>query len=351
LHQAPAPRSSWTNFWFAPVDPVGLNTLRVLAGLLFLAWLLPFAGHEDAFFGTQGWFDLQAYREAGHLAPQDAAPVPLGWSALYLCGGNALLLKAAYWGSLGVLLLFTLGLWTRLTSVLTWVIVVSFAANPALSYDADALLGILAFYLMVGCLLQGQWSGTGSLRERLLGPAEAWVFARRPEGGLRPSHAANLAVRLLQVHFAIVIIVSGLHKLQFADWWAGVAFWYPLHRPFETTPDQVRALVPYRQAYLEVLSLAQYVVLAWQLAFPLFAWRQRWRPLLLGGGLLGWLGTSLLWRLPLFGPVLFLGCLSYLTPAEWLAVTGWLGRLARLPWAGRQPEAVQAEPVRLGTKA
>ena len=51
-----------------------------------------------------------------------------------------------------------------------------------------------------------------------------------------PSIAANLTVRLVQVHFAIVLVVSGLHKLQFGDWWSGVAWWYPLNPPFEPRP-------------------------------------------------------------------------------------------------------------------
>jgi hypothetical protein len=330
---------------------VGLHVLRVLAGLLFLAWLLPFMGHEQAFFGTQGWFDLAAYREAGRLPPDAAPPVPLGWSALYLCGANTALLRAAYWLSITVLALFTLGVATRLTAVLAWVIVVSFAANPAMSYDADALLGIFAFYLMVGYLLFGLWGGNLSLREWLLGPAGTWLLARRPEGGPRPSRAANLAVRLIQVHFAIVIVVSGLHKLQQGDWWSGVAFWYPLHPAFTVTPQEIAGVVRYRNAYLGVLSLTVYLALAWQIGFPLFAWRRRWRPVLLAGAALGWLGTALVYRLPVFGPVLFLGCLSYLTPTEWRAVTGLPGWLARLVTPSRESEAAAAEPIRLGTKA
>src|SRR5262249_23695329 len=69
------------------------------------------------------------------------------------------------------------------------------------------------------------------------------------------------------------------------------------------------------------LSLAQYVFLAWQITFPLFAWSPRWRWLLLGGGVLGWLGCAFLYGEPLFGPVYFIGCLSYLTPAELPALT------------------------------
>lgn len=346
-----APRRSWAAFWFTPADPTGLHVLRVLAGLLFLAWLLPFAGQVGAFFGPQGWFDLTAYHEWAEF--RDAAPAPLGWSALYLCGPSPALLRAAYWLSVAVLALFTLGVATRVTAVLAWVIVVSFAANPVISYDGDPLLGILAFYLMVGYLLLGLWDGGRSLWSRLLGPADAWLFARRPEGGRTPSYAANLAVRLIQVHFALVLVVGGLHKLQFGDWWAGSALWYPLHPPSGVTAAALRGYAGWGAFYLQLLSLAGYLALAWQIGFPLFAWRRRWRPVLLGGALAGWLGSAFVYRLPLFGPVLAIACLSYLTPAEWLAVTGWAARLTRLPGA-RRPEEVPApapKAVAVGTKA
>jgi hypothetical protein len=354
LPPAPAaPRSSWTAFWFSATDPVGLHALRVLAGLLFLAWLLPFAGREAEFFGPQGWFDLPALREAAHMAATapDTVPAPIGWSALYLCRFNPALVHVLYWGSVAGLVLFTLGVATRLTSVLTWVAVVSFTANPALSYDADPLLGLLAFYLMVGYVLYGLWGGGRSPRERLLGPADTFLFARRGEGGRRPSYAANLAVRLLQVHFAIVLVVGGLHKLQVGDWWSGVALWYPLHPPFTTTAESIRAYRGGARFYLQMLSLVSYGVLAWQIGFPFFAWRRRWRPVLLGGAALGWLGSAFVHRLPLFGPVLAIGCLSYLTPAEWQAVTGRLGGLFRRPGAARQPEARPAAPARVAAKA
>ena len=48
--------SGWNRFWFTPDDPIGLHCIRVFAGLLFLFWLVPMAGHVDALFGFQGWF-------------------------------------------------------------------------------------------------------------------------------------------------------------------------------------------------------------------------------------------------------------------------------------------------------
>jgi hypothetical protein len=304
-------REAWTSFWFAPVDPAGLNALRFLAGVLFLFWLLPQAGQQEAFFGMGGWFDRPAYLEASRL-PQ-GPPMPIGWSILYLSGSSSTLVHVIYWGAIAVLALFTLGVWPRLTAVLTWVIVVSYLANPATRFEADYLLGILAFYLMIGYVLLGQWSQPQSLFGRLLGRGNPFSTDPSPT----PSYAANLSLRLLQVHFAIVVMTSGLHKLQIGDWWSGVAFWYPLHPPFTTTAEQLRSEAVNASSTLFVLSLAAYLVLAWQIAFPVFAWRRRCQPILLGGAIVGWIGLVALYRLPLFGPILVLGCLSYLTPAEW----------------------------------
>jgi hypothetical protein len=312
---------SWVNFWFAPADPIALHALRVLAGLLFLFWLLPFAGDHQALFGLGGWFDATAYREASHL--KELPPHLFGWSLVYLCGTSPIALSALYWGSVTAIVLFTLGVATRLTGVLTWVAVVSYTANPALAYDADPLLGMLAFYLMLGYLLLGQWGRGPSLAARLLGPKETWLFGRSaaPAG---ESVAANLAMRLFQVHFAIAMVASGLHKLQVKEWWNGLAAWFYLNPPFHTTLADVRLYAPNAEAMLTLFTLASYLVLAWQLAFPAFAWRRSLRPVLLGGAALAWLACAFVVSLPLFGPLMVVACLGYLTSAEWR----WLQALA-----------------------
>jgi hypothetical protein len=312
---------------------------------------LPFAGQAEALFGLGGWFDLKAYREASRL---EEMPIPMGWSILYACGTNATLLQAAYWLSLGVLALFTLGVWTRLTGVLTWVVVASFIINPAISYDADYLLGIVAFYLMAGYLLLGQWSTRPSLLGRILGTPDTLLIGFRRSGkatGERPtSYAANLVMRLLQVHFALVVCVSGLHKLQFGDWWCGVAFWYPLHPPLEATAESIMAEGARATTYLFAISLAQYCVLAWQIGFPLFAWRPRWRPVVLAGAAIGWAGSALLFRQPLFGPVYLIACLSYVRPDEWRGIGALLTRIVRLPGTFRWVPTMAEAPVQVGSK-
>jgi hypothetical protein len=311
------PLGIWTRFWFTPADPVGLHVVRLAAGLVFLAWLLPLAGHVEALFGLNGWFDRQAYREASRIAGD--LPQPITWSVLYLCGSNAGLLSAVYWVAIAILMLFTAGVWTRLTAVLTWLIVASFTASPALGSDGDSLLLILAQYLMLGYAVMGLADRDQSLAARIVGARGTFLLGWRTMTGNMPerrSLAANVALRLLQVHFAIVMVVSGLHKLQFGDWWAGFALWYPLHPVMEMTASSVGSPAQVNSS-LVVLGFVGYGVLAWQIGFPAFAWRPRWRPVLLGGALLGALGCAFLYGVPVFGPALFAGCLSYVSAREW----------------------------------
>src|SRR5207244_1374707 len=113
-------------------------------------------------------------------------------------GSNPTLFEVFWWSALAVLLLFTLGVATRVTAVLTWLVVVTLLASPTPHADTDALLAILAFYLMLGYLFLGQWSRPLAPLERLLGPRGTTVFAalRGSHGEPAPSCAANLALRL-----------------------------------------------------------------------------------------------------------------------------------------------------------
>ncbi len=344
------PIRAWTRFWFTPTDPVGLHIVRIVAGLVFLAWLLPLAGHVDTLFGLDGWFDRQAYREAARISSE--LPQPITWSVLYLCGSTPWLLTAVFWIAIAVLVLFTAGLWTRLTAVLTWLIVASFTASPALGSDADSLLLILALYLMVGYVLLDLTDRSQGLAARFLGARGTFLFGSRTlleDAPERKSVAANVALRLLQVHIAIVMLVSGLHKLQFGDWWAGFALWYPLHPVMEMTSTTAGSPAQVSSSLI-LLSLAAYAMLAWQIGFPAFAWRPRWRPVLLGGAVIGALGCAFLYRVPVFGPAFFAGCLSYVSAREWQRLFTLMGMIPGLQRVAPQLSAAPEPLVPQGTR-
>ncbi len=351
----------WARFWFTPTPSLGLHIVRFCAGLLFVFWLLPFANHLDDLFGLDGWFDREAYakglekstpgqRDVGGPEDRGMLEPVIGWSLLYVprIGGSSAGLAAAYWCSLAVFALFALGVVPRVTGVLSWLAVASFTAGPAIAYDGDGYLLVLAFYLMVGYVLLGQRTRDLGWTRRLFGSWDGSVFARwlgRPSDEARPSLGAALALRLLQVHLAIIMVISGLHKLQFGDWWGGYALWYPFYPAGRATLDQARAHAAEARTYLFFLSAAAYAVLFWQIGFPLFAWRRRWRPVLLVGALIGWLADSFLYELPLMGPALFIGCLAFVTAEEWQALFGLLARVPGLSGLLASPAPAEEEAV------
>ena len=303
-----------------------LHLLRVFTGLLFLCWLLPLAGHIDEFFSRDGWLDRKAYEEIATL-PLDQRPM-FGWSLYSMVDGDSSAVHFLYWFTVAVLIAFTLGVATRITSILTWVLmlscvtVISGLSAPAGHNEID-LMVMFAFYLMVGYVLLGQFNGALTMVERILGPKSNFILSpllgKRAGGGppTPPSYAANLAVRLIQIHFALFVFTNFLFKMQIGDWWSGVALWYPMHGPFETTPDQIRSEATSAMSRLFFYSLATYLVLGWQLTFPLFAWRKRFRPLLLAGGVIAWIGLSWVYSMPAIGPLWLIGCASYITAEEW----------------------------------
>jgi hypothetical protein len=316
--------SSWVDFWFGPSPLTTLHALRVLFGLVALLWLLPLAGQVDAFFGLAGWFDADAVRESQALpgSPIDAQ----AWSPIYVFGHDSTTLHAFYWGSLAVIVIFMLGLFTRVTAVLTWLIVIAFTTNPLIETDADVFLRLLSFYLMIGYLLEGLLN-TGHLLQRVLSPFNHWLFARNDAAVEPVSSAATVAVRLIQIHVALAIVAMALHKLQLAEWWSGITHWYLLTRPSEINLDTLGKWAEQPRFYLSGLSLVAYAVLVWQLAFPFFAWRRgvaRW--ILLGGAVIGCFGLMTLYRQPLMGPVFLVLCLAYLTPTEWARLLALFGR-------------------------
>ena len=114
----------WNRFWFSPADPATLGLIRILAGgMLFythLVWTKDLVG----FFGPRGRLPL-AFTEGVHqfsLGDRSA----YAWSHLYY-----LETPQALWAfhllALVVLFLFMIGCFTRVTSILTFLITVSYA--------------------------------------------------------------------------------------------------------------------------------------------------------------------------------------------------------------------------------
>lgn len=207
--------TSWNKFWYTPSDPTALGVMRILVGGMLVYTHLIWGMNLPAFFGSAGWNSPEVLGVV-----QDDLFAPSFWWYV----SDAWLLPVHY-VCITILLMFWLGFATRITSVLSLVITISYAYRAHMAnFGLDQINAILCLYLCIGP------SGTVLSVDRLISVWREKRRARRfdkqcsPRRVL-PSTAANLAIRLTQVHFCVIYIYSGLSKLQGPAWWSGEAVW------------------------------------------------------------------------------------------------------------------------------
>src|SRR5438128_8452414 len=107
----------WDAFWFTPADPTLLGVLRILTGLMLLYTHAVWGLALDDFFGPASWLNSGLVR----ALQRDEFAYSFWW---WIPAGG---IWPAHAVSMALLALFTLGLWTRLTSVLALIVAISYA--------------------------------------------------------------------------------------------------------------------------------------------------------------------------------------------------------------------------------
>ncbi|MGL5098112.1 MAG: hypothetical protein ACRDD1_21200, partial [Planctomycetia bacterium] len=153
---ARAAADTWDAFWFTPILPHVLAVIRILTGLLFVYTLAVWGIALYDFFGEDGWLPIGAVRSLQmRELPNDFFAKYLSFlpdsSWTYLWYVPDRWLGAAHGAAIVVALLFTVGLWTRVTSIASFIIFVSYVHRvPPALYGLDQILGMLLLYLSVG---------------------------------------------------------------------------------------------------------------------------------------------------------------------------------------------------------
>ena len=196
----------WNLFWYTPADPTLLGLLRICTGLMLVYTHAVWGLALNDFFGPTSWLSPALVRsiEAGQYTYSFWFWVPSGW------------MWPAYALSMLIFVCFTLGLATRVTSVLSLLTAISFTHRvPAALFGLDQINIMLTLYLAIGpsgqTLSLDRWLLRRRLGEKAPAPA--------------PSANANLAQRLIQVHMCVIYLFAGLSKLQGPSWWSGEAMW------------------------------------------------------------------------------------------------------------------------------
>jgi predicted DCC family thiol-disulfide oxidoreductase YuxK len=289
---ASAIRRGWNTLFFTPADPTPLGLIRVVVGLLALWSLFVFGLDLHDYFGSEGWADpaaiLQFQRERQ----------PLAWSFWFLVPDG--LLRPVWLACLTILALYTAGLFSRITAVLAWVIVVSTVRRlPIALFGFDQIVSTLTLYLAAtGASGQAvsldrflrRWREEkiaartsrppGSHLARLVSPSEP--------GAPRATISANLALRLIQLHLVFIYGMAGLAKVQGPSWWNGMAIWGTM-----TAGEFVVLNFTALAAWPMVLNFLTHTSLALELLYPILIWVRILRPLMIAGMVVLHLGIAL----------------------------------------------------------
>lgn len=260
---------AWNHFWFAPSDGLDLSVMRIAVGLLLLAWQLSFTFVLMGWFSGEGWFTASVYdRLVTSQSPGSSSALD-HQSFLFWADIGQLWTRHA--GSAVVLLLFTLGLWTRVTSVLAWCVTLAYIHRaPFLAGPAESVLVALVAYLALGRC--GDHLSLDARRGRRASGAAA-----------QPSSLTTVARRLMQIHLVLFYLAFLSSQLAAATWWRGDAMWW-------LAAQQQSPLLDLRwmreQPFL--VNLWTHGFLLSELALVAFIWNPWLRPLVLLFSSLAW---------------------------------------------------------------
>ena len=303
----------WNRFWYTPSDPLPLCLIRVVTGLFALLFVFSYTADLSYFFAQGG---LLPFELTEQYPPYNAVYNPARLSYLtYL--DEPLTLQIAHWTGIGVLCLFTVGYFSRVTAVLGLIITLSYIQRaPLLTSEFEPLLAALQFYL---CL--------GPCGARL--SVDRYLVDRKRQSNLEEKKyfSATLANRLIQVHLCIVAAMMGLAKISgpgeivgaqewYDPWGTGEAVWWMISRPQSRLFESLTFLREY--PYL-VAAWTHLIVLV-ELIFPILIWNRMARPLILVLGTMTWFSLMLISGIAPFYALLLVASISFVTPRR---ISGW----------------------------
>jgi hypothetical protein len=252
--------------------------------------------------------------------------------------------------------LFTIGLWTRVTSVLAWAGSLNYIHRGQLIlFGQDTMQTILLMYLMIGP--SGAALSIDALRKRfraakaaLGSPGRAVPWAEAVYSGPQRSWLANFALRLVQINFCIIYASAGVSKLKGNTWWEHSAPWMIFANPefgLIRYPAYEWLLRQFAESRVFVAAFAGFVTtftLNLELTFPLLVWT-RLRPVYICLSAMLHFGIGVFMGLSVFGLYMFTMLICFF-PAKLIrdrvCVTPGGGKKMTLRYDSKDPASVTA---------
>jgi uncharacterized membrane protein YphA (DoxX/SURF4 family) len=293
----PWPLSRWS-WWTEPIRAERLAALRIGFGLVLLVDVLfQYLPHYADFFGagSLGSSEVFAGRAHGHWH----------WSLLRGIEDSRFFLPVLLiWAGAAVLLL--VGWQPRWAALVAWVLSVSVLnLNYYLHNGGDRIRNIVLFYLML-TPCGATWSLDSLLRRKKGHPSP---LTTNDPPLATPVFVSPWALRLLFVQLALIYFLNGFYKLVGPHWRAGDVLQSVLGNVQWARWSFAEMPLPY--PFVQALT---WLVLFWELGFPLLVAMRPFRNLTLWIGVLLHIGLAVSLQLGLFS--FYMLCL-YLPLVPW----------------------------------
>lgn len=259
----------WNHFWFAPSDPLPLCVLRLGVGACLLLYLLLITPDVAVWMGADGLIPRELYQQL--VLGADRVNRFAFWSLFTFCQSDGQV-RALHFTFVVVAVLFTAGVFTRVTSVLAFVGLLQYIHRaPMVTSQVEPLLSMLLMYLCLGPC------GAGLSFD--------W-WRKKPDDrtlALTPTWTATVSLRLIQVHLAMFYLMMAAAKLQGDIWWRGEAIWTLMSMTRSRLIDW-----SFVREWGYALNLWVHLHLLYEFLFPGLIWNRLTRPIMLWSGMILW---------------------------------------------------------------
>jgi Vitamin K-dependent gamma-carboxylase len=266
--------AAWNKFFFAEESPIPLALFRVLYGSMVIATTLLLRSSWMAWYGPHAWITLPTMHviEPGpRLSLFAILPQTDFW------------IHALFWALLLAALCLTIGLFTRLSTVIVFLCLASIdQRNLFILNGGDTFLRLAGFFLIFAP------AGAALSADRLI---RIWRGKEGAEIRPRPPWAQ----RMIQFELAILYFASFCWKVGGTPWVQGTALYYVFH-----VDELQRFPLPSWFLRPTMLKLESWFALALEFSLGILIWVRELRYYLLALGLLFHLTLEYALNVPMF---------------------------------------------------